>query len=83
MPADVQPGRQARKVRDDLPPRLRMAVADDTLPFRSEVVAMRELQRRYARWAFDQLGGHKTRAADKLGIDVKTLNKWLVSDDDE
>jgi len=44
---------------------------------------MRELQRRYARWAFDQLGGHKTRAADKLGIDIKTLNKWLASDDDE
>ena len=67
----------------DLPPRLRMAVADEALPFRGEVVAMRELQRRYARWAFDQLGGHKTRAADKLGIDIKTLNKWLVSDDDE
>jgi len=67
----------------DLPPRVRTAVPDEPPAFRGEVVAMRELQRRYARWAFDQLGGHKTRAADKLGIDVKTLNKWLVSDDDE
>jgi len=66
----------------DLPPRLRMAVPDEALPFRGEVLAMRELQRRYARWALDQLGGHKTRAADKLGIDVKTLNKWLAPDDD-
>jgi hypothetical protein len=38
---------------------------------------MRELQRRYARWAFDQLGGNKTRTADQLEVDVKTLSKLL------
>jgi len=66
----------------DLPPRIRAAADDEALPFRGEVLAMRELQRHYARWALGQLGGHKTRTADKLGIDIKTLNKWLAPDDD-
>jgi two-component system response regulator HydG len=38
---------------------------------------IRELQRRYAAWAMAQLGGHKGKVADKLGIDAKTLWKWL------
>ncbi|HEX7837627.1 MAG TPA: sigma-54 dependent transcriptional regulator [Kofleriaceae bacterium] len=66
----------------DLPARIRVAPQEDKPAFRGEVVAMRELQRQYARWAFAQLGGHKTRTSDKLEIDVKTLNKWLASDED-
>jgi two-component system response regulator HydG len=38
---------------------------------------VRELQRRYAAWALEQLGGHRTRTAERLGIDLKTLAKWL------
>jgi DNA-binding NtrC family response regulator len=43
---------------------------------------MIEVQRRYARWALDQLGGHKTRTADRLDVDVKTLNRWLADPKD-
>ena len=48
--------------------------------FGGEVVAMNEIQRRYARWALDRFGGHKTRTAERLDIDAKTLNRWLADD---
>jgi two-component system response regulator HydG len=48
--------------------------------FNGEVAPMIELQRRYARWALDQLGGHKTRTAERLDVDVKTLNRWLAGE---
>jgi two-component system response regulator HydG len=66
----------------DLPVHVQEARPEGTPVFRGDVIAMRELQRRYARWAFDQLGGHKARAAEKLEVDVKTLNRWLALDDD-
>jgi hypothetical protein len=28
----------------------------------------------------ERLGGHKTRRAEALGVDVKTLTKWLNED---
>ncbi len=45
--------------------------------FAGQVMPVRDLQRRYAAWALDQLGGHRTRTAERLGIDLKTLAKWL------
>jgi two-component system response regulator HydG len=42
-----------------------------------ELVPARELQHRYSVWALDRCGGHKSRTAEKLGIDIKTLNRWL------
>jgi two-component system response regulator HydG len=56
------------------------APADHTLAFSGEVIPMLEVQRRYARWAYDQMQGHKTRTADKLDVDTKTLNRWLADD---
>jgi two-component system response regulator HydG len=50
--------------------------------FAGDVEPMIEVQRRYARWALDQLGGHKTRTADRLDVDVKTLNRWLADPKD-
>ena len=44
------------------------------------VAPMRDVQRRYAAWAFERLGGHKTRTAEALDIDGKTLMKWLSGD---
>jgi two-component system response regulator HydG len=44
------------------------------------VMGIREVQRRYAAWALEKLGGHKTRTADALGIDAKTLTKWLSTE---
>jgi len=54
--------------------------ADGGTVFRGDVVAMNEIQRRYARWALDRFGGHKTRTAERLDIDAKTLNRWLADD---
>jgi DNA-binding NtrC family response regulator len=44
------------------------------------VAPMRDVQRRYAAWAFERLGGHKARTAEALDIDAKTLMKWLSGD---
>jgi two-component system response regulator HydG len=43
----------------------------------AEVVSIREVQRRYARWALERLGGHRGRTAQQLDVDPKTLAKWL------
>ena len=46
--------------------------------FRSgEILPIRVVQRRYATWALAECGGHRARAAEKLGVDVKTLYNWL------
>ena len=62
---------------DDLPDSVRDPAAADPLEFRGEILPIRELQRRYAAWALTQTGGHRAQAAEKLGIDVKTLRGWL------
>jgi two-component system response regulator HydG len=51
--------------------------------FTGEVLPLRDIQRRYVAWAFEQLGGRKARAAEKLGVDVKTLARWLEDDADK
>ncbi|AKT39659.1 sigma-54-dependent transcriptional regulator [Chondromyces crocatus] len=54
-------------------------LADTPAPeFAGPVLTLRELQQRYVRWALVELGGNKTRAAERLGIDVKTLTKYLL-----
>jgi two-component system response regulator HydG len=61
---------------DELPATL-SAKHEALQPFDGEVLPLREMQRRYVAWAFEQLGGRKARAAEKLGVDVKTLARWL------
>ena len=70
-------GRSAEIGVEDLPPAVRDPAGADPLEFRGEILPIRELQRRYAAWALTQTGGHRARAAEKLGIDVKTLRGWL------
>ncbi|HTR54452.1 MAG TPA: sigma-54 dependent transcriptional regulator [Kofleriaceae bacterium] len=65
----------------DLPAHVRDAEDSDPPPFR-EIIPMREMQRRYARWVCEQLGGLKLRASDRLGVDIKTLNRWLSLEED-
>jgi two-component system response regulator HydG len=60
----------------DLPPSIVAARAEAPV-FSGQVMPVRDLTRRYAIWALEQLGGHKTRTAERLGIDMKTLAKWL------
>ncbi len=60
----------------DLPQAILVAKSGGPV-FGGRVMPVRELQRRYATWALEQLGGHRTRTAERLGIDMKTLAKWL------
>ncbi len=55
------------------PPGLPGAIGGAVLP-------IREVQRRYAAWALETLGGHKARTAEALDVDKKTLAKWLGSE---
>lgn len=65
----------------DLPPAIVSPPATDrTMDFGNEVIPVRELQRRYAAWALERLGGRKMLACERLGIDTKTLSKWLASE---
>jgi two-component system response regulator HydG len=54
--------------------------AATTAEFGDVVLPIREIQRRYAAWALQRLGGAKMATCDALGIDSKTLAKWLSSD---
>ena len=47
------------------------------MTFAGEVVPFRELQRSYAAWAYERLEGRKVLTAEKLGVDFKTLSRWL------
>jgi two-component system, NtrC family, response regulator HydG len=62
---------------EDVPPTIKNPNQQSVPEFQGEILPIRELQRRYASWALTQLGGHKGKAAEKLGIDAKTLWKWL------
>jgi two-component system response regulator HydG len=70
-------GHDAEVGRDDLPDAIRDAEAPAGLAFGDAVLPVRELQQRYAVWALAQCGGQRGRTAEKLGIDPKTLSKWL------
>jgi two-component system response regulator HydG len=74
-------GRSAEATSADLPPSVREKPAGGTA-FAEPVIAMREMQRRYAAWAFERLGGRKMFTAETLGIDDKTLTKLLARGDE-
>ena len=56
----------------------RQGIAEDE----TREFSMREAQRRYAHYAYERLGGRKMQTAEKLGVDFKTLSKWLAGDED-
>jgi two-component system response regulator HydG len=60
----------------ELPESIRRAPAPSE-SFAGDVRTLREIQRRYAAWALQQSGGHRSRTAEKLGVDRKTLGKLL------
>jgi two-component system response regulator HydG len=62
---------------EDLLPEIERGHHPADLEFRGGVVPFREVQRRYAAWALSQFGGQRGRTADRLGVDGKTLAKWL------
>ncbi len=72
-------GRDPEAKVSDLPPTLlREAPARDAIDFGETPIPVRELTRRYAAWVLERVGGRKAAACEKLGIDAKTLNKWLA-----
>jgi DNA-binding NtrC family response regulator len=52
------------------------------IDFGAAVVPMRDMQRRYAHWAYERLGGRKVMTAETLGLDFKTLSKLLEPSDE-
>ena len=73
-------GRTPEATLADLPPTVRPQAGSERSPFTGSVLPIREIQRRYAAWAFQQLEGRRGVTAEKLGIDDKTLAKWLADD---
>jgi two-component system response regulator HydG len=70
-------GTEAEVASQDLPEAMSGLARPEALEFRGDIVPLRELERRYAIWALAQTGGHRGRTAEKLGVDPKTLRKWL------
>jgi two-component system response regulator HydG len=71
-------GRSPVIQRADLPPATLSALPPQFPPvFDATILPIRDVQRRYAAWAFEQMAGNKTRTAERLGVDWKTLAKWL------
>ncbi len=64
----------------DLPPSLLEPAAPRPSWMGDQVVPIRELQRRYAAWALERMAGHRGHTAEALGVDGKTLAKWLEVD---
>jgi two-component system response regulator HydG len=75
-------GRSPEVAIADLPPSL-TAKRETPSAYGGEIVPLREMQRRYVTWVFEQLGGRKVHAAEKLGVDIKTLGRWLRDDDEK
>ena len=73
-------GRSAEVLASELPSSTG-APSEASTMFQGGVLPMREIQKRYAAWAFEQMGGRKLVTADKLGVDVKTLGRWLQEED--
>ena len=69
-------GRELEVGLKDLPIPLALSPSKDWKGF-DEILSSREMQRRYASWVLEKLGGNKARTAEALGVDVKTLGKWL------
>ena len=69
----------------DLPARITEAVGTQgiTTAAARERLTLRELERRYIREVLRQTGGNKSRAADLLGLDRKTLYRKLRELDEE
>ena len=69
-------GRSAEVLVQDLPKTLGERPRPVSV-FAGAVLPMRDLQRRYAVWAYEQLGARKLATASTLQVDPKTLGNWL------
>jgi two-component system response regulator HydG len=74
-------GRSGEISAADLADTISTVGAGDALEFRGDVKPMAEIERLYAAWALAQTGGHRGQTAERLGVDPKTLRKWLEEPD--
>ena len=58
-------------------PKAMLAPAPQVAEFTGPVIALAEIERRYAAWALEQMEGRKMATAEKLDVDRKTLAKLL------
>lgn len=70
-------GRNDEAGPEDLLPEIQRGGPPSELEFRGGVLPFRVLQHRYATWALAQFAGHRGRTAERLGVDGKTLARWL------
>jgi two-component system response regulator HydG len=61
---------------DDLPPAM-VRPSELEIDFGPNILPLREMQRRYVAWVYERLGSRKLLTAERLGIDDKTLARWL------
>jgi two-component system response regulator HydG len=73
-------GRGAEVEESELPVAM-LDQAQQAPAFSGEVLPIRRLQRLYAQWALQQSDGMRGRTAEKLGVDAKTLAKWLAPEE--
>jgi len=74
-------GRATEVHAEDLPPNVANAPPPGLPPVvGGAILPIREVQRRYASWALERFGGQRGRTADALGIDGKTLAKWVAAE---
>ena len=63
---------------DDLPPALGEARREDLFSAAAErMLTLEEVERSYVRHVLERFGGNKKRAADVLGINRRTIQRWL------
>ena len=75
-------GRDREAHASDLPATVvRKGTPSGAIDFGEALLPVREVQRRYAAWVLERVGGRKSIACEKLGIDAKTLTKWLATDE--
>jgi two-component system response regulator HydG len=65
----------------DLPPGCLLPAQGGMPLFRGAVRPMREMQALYAAWVYEQVGCSRKLAAEKLGVDPKTLTGLLADGD--
>ncbi|MEO7034108.1 MAG: sigma-54 dependent transcriptional regulator [Polyangiaceae bacterium] len=73
-------GRSSAVEIDDLPKTITQRGVPPS-SFQGDVMPLREMQRRYAAWAFETLEGRRMLTADRLGVDIKTLARLLKTDE--
>jgi len=68
---------------DDLPPTVKKPSAPDIFASAAErMMTLEEVERAYVRHILERFGGNKVRAATALGINRRTIQRWLGEEEE-